>query len=433
MFVSRNSRFVIVCIVLSITLIAISPAKTFSHSTQQPLPLPECHLESGTATNGRTLILLRGIWTSAVNLGEQIDAWKFVIANLSDDYAHFVYFSYDRQTALSYQEQDSFESITTHHIPLLHDLIQRCHDDFQLASFDLMGHSLGGIVATEYIKQFGLTSSQAGWVQHIITLDSPINGASILQLTNNPALSWVRERLAPAGSAAATNMRSMSQNRQLRGQNLTNAINLRRQGIEYWTLNNFYDLVVPEGDGIIDGMAFVYHLGLDFVPSGDVNNSCHRSIDGNPSAWVGHNMIFCSRDARLDIESILGTTYVDLFMPNPYAYRVARPLVTNEVLNSDGSVTATLSLQAQSNFDYTVLSRTSGRIADEDFESISRPGRITKLRNAGDLLHYGQITFFPGTEIKFTLQRPWWQIDFPGLDAPRPAQIEIYLRLPDIP
>ena len=113
------------------------------------------------------LILLQG-WNTSASIGangqtSQIDAWRDLVSGLSDLYRGVVYFSYDRNGE-AYDAEDTYLSIFDHHRPLLRDLIQSCVNA-GYSSFDLMGHSLGGVVALQYVQLYGL-NQDPGRVRH---------------------------------------------------------------------------------------------------------------------------------------------------------------------------------------------------------------------------------------------------------------------------
>lgn len=257
--------------------------------------LPACgNLPEAGANPGPVLILIQGLDTSAKDIADQEGVWAFLTADLHDLYEHILYFSYDRDNPTAYEVRHTYESLWGHHIPLLHDLLKSCHQ-LGWQSFDIMGHSLGGVIASEYIKLYGLNSQQAGWVRHIITLDSPVNGSSMLALGDLAYIPWSPFALQ---SPAAQEMAAMSLTHDaLVELNAQFAERLRGAGIEYWNLSNVEDVAVPPGDAIINEQSGrSYHLGVNLF--------------GDRNAIVGHNQIFQSAEARDDICSILSTDHM---------------------------------------------------------------------------------------------------------------------------
>lgn len=231
------------------------------------------------------LILMQGLGTSASSYRDQQERWAFLISELTPLYDQVLYFSYNRDDPTRYDATDTYHSLWNHHLLLLHDLLESCHE-LGWQSFDIIGHSLGGVIASEYIKLYGLNSSQAGWVRHVITLDSPVNGSSRLALGDFAFLPWPKTAFQ---SPAARDMAGMYLSRDTLVQlNAQITQRLRDMGIEYWNLTSAEDLAVPTDDAIVnDEYGRIYHLGVTL--SGD----------------MGHNQVFSSPEARDDIRSIL--------------------------------------------------------------------------------------------------------------------------------
>jgi pimeloyl-ACP methyl ester carboxylesterase len=245
-----------------------------------PIDLPVCAWDRtfsrGIATE-RVLILIQGITSNAENHQIMEEQWQEITDKLKSEYSHIVYFSYDRSSPSRYWGTDTFKSIYDHHVPLLHNLIQSCILR-GAKSFDVIGHSMGGLVAWEYIKRYGLTGDQAGLVKNVITLDAPINGASQnkkdglmsffanIRFEDEECTKLLSENegsnqkiwfasLCPAG----LEMQSLYEFRDsIIPENAETALKLKRKGINVITITNLLDNVVPVADATISGYDLIY-------------------------------------------------------------------------------------------------------------------------------------------------------------------------------
>ncbi len=160
----------------------------------QPTP---CENVRPTSSNKRLLVLLMGlgsntdekdIWGNKGYAKARANWYEIVYTKVDDKdirdlYGDILYFSYNAADPETYTTDDSSKSIWGHHVPLLHEALQDCRSK-GWESFDLVGHSLGGVVASEYIKLYGLAGDQKGWVKHVVPLDSPVNGSWMLRCLN---------------------------------------------------------------------------------------------------------------------------------------------------------------------------------------------------------------------------------------------------------
>lgn len=260
--------------------------------------LPECRIYPGGSTDpGKpTLILLRG-WNTDATIspnGEtsQIDKWWSLRDDILDLYSGVVYFSYNRNGE-TYSPEDTYQSIYTHHRPLLRDLIQSCVNK-GYTKFDLIGHSLGGVVAMEYIKLYGL-SQGPGSIEHVVTLDSPVNGGeqayrmaflpgSLSDVFKNALVVTLGKFLSGIQSGSQNSLAEVTAMYEDRANTLklnTNAVPLLlKRGTRISNFTNEDDIVVLLSDAMIPG-AFgrSFQLGNDF-----------------PSQDFGHGRIFNTRN-----------------------------------------------------------------------------------------------------------------------------------------
>jgi pimeloyl-ACP methyl ester carboxylesterase len=157
-------------------------------------PLPDCGNVFPTTSNRRLLILLQGLGSNTdldpssnrlsglSGIQKSVKNWEEVITGgtsgqpgIGSLYGGILYFSYSPTDSINYHKEDSWKEIRDN-VQILHDTIELCHSQ-GWESFDLVGHSMGGVVASEYGSLFALNSEQGNWVKHIVPLDSPVNGS----------------------------------------------------------------------------------------------------------------------------------------------------------------------------------------------------------------------------------------------------------------
>lgn len=264
-----------------------------------PEPPPAAHRIAGfprldytihpaQGASDRLLVLLRGINTAAQSSTEQAEHWAYLVDGIRDLYGGIAYFSYNAASAEQYAVADTHKGIWDHHRKLLYNLLASAYDQ-GYRRFDLIGHSLGGVVATEYLVYYGQTGAQRDWVRHVITLDSPVNGSSRVADRNFA----YRDQFADMGIQAALDIADMYMNRTHYEKVKTRILDdLRAQGIAYWNLSSVDDWVVPVEDAILANSYRTYHLGR-----------ARRSLE--PSQNRGHAQIFQSATVRHDIRRIV--------------------------------------------------------------------------------------------------------------------------------
>ncbi|GAB4575355.1 MAG: hypothetical protein Kow0077_26450 [Anaerolineae bacterium] len=262
-----------------------APPRAHRFEEFPPLEYP---IVPASGDSGRILVLLRGINTEAASLEDQINHWRFLVEGVEDLYSGVVYFSYSATDPVCYTPIDTHKSVWHHHRKLLYNLLAFCADQ-GYRSFDLIGHSLGGVVATEYLIYFGLRGPQAGWVRHVITLDSPVNGSSRAAFNDFT----YRETFASLGIQAMLEIADLYLNREHYARVKQRILaELHEQGVSYWNLTSLDDWVVPVQDAILANNYRVYRLGRSL-----------RSLE--PSLNRGHAQVFYSKEVRDDIRLIL--------------------------------------------------------------------------------------------------------------------------------
>lgn len=248
-------------------ILTLSSVASFSRVDASSLPPCRVYPAGSTDPNKPVLILLQG-WNTSATLDasgrtSQIDVWRELVAGVSDLYRGVVYFSYNENSE-EYQQEDTYKSIFSHHVPLLRDLIQSCVNA-GYESFDLIGHSLGGVVAFKYVASYGLTKDP-GRVRHVVTLDSPVNGSQrAYQLRSSPQ-SLDQAVVGPAIQAfgrlfliSEGDQTSPAEIAEMyRARDVTTAHSnertvqlLLQKGTHVVTLTNRDDLVVPADDALI--------------------------------------------------------------------------------------------------------------------------------------------------------------------------------------
>ncbi|MBN1966027.1 MAG: alpha/beta hydrolase [Anaerolineae bacterium] len=299
----------IIALILLVSVVLPVP-HVYAH-TSAILPGPETHQEDlpgcltlTTGNNtGRVLILIQGIDSGAATndtawgLSDQVAVWSNFLrlfeneeggpwGSLLDLYSDVVYFSYDRENPVRYTKADTYESVWLHHVPLLRDLLESCHQ-LGKRNFDIIGHSMGGVVATEYIKLYGSTGSQAGWVKHIFTLDSPVNGSTLLATGYMTYWPFTPEAFR---SEAAQDMAQMHIDRETYYlQNMQALNSLRERGLSYWNLTNQDDAWVPVEDAIL-----IPENHPEYMPTGFVLELGRIPASPDALAQLGHNQILTS-------------------------------------------------------------------------------------------------------------------------------------------
>lgn len=272
----------IVLVTLIVAMGTVGPVS--AHPMEQSIgALPRCRVYPGGSSdpNKPVLILLQGWNTSATikanGQTSQIDSWRDLVTGLSDLYRGMVYFSYDRNGE-AYSEEDTYLSIFGHHVPLLHDLIQSCVNA-GYPVFDLMGHSLGGVVALNYVQVYGL-NADPGRIRHVVTLDSPVNGGeqvyklgflpdslddvvkNVIALTlGTPVL-----RIRRGDQSSLAEIAAMYESPNTINLNQQSVVPLLRKGTRVSNFTNAEDLAVLLSDAMISG-AFgrAFSLGYDLA------------------------------------------------------------------------------------------------------------------------------------------------------------------------
>lgn len=171
--VIRNK--IVALFVLHIFILNVSCLNSSTYTLASPsFSAQPCNVIPSPGDPSKLLILLQGINSTSKS---SIDTWQHVIDDVGDMYGGIAYYSY-KDGSTDYEKSDTGEPLLSH-VDRLHRMIDQCASQpstHQFTTIDLIGHSLGGAIAYDYIKLYGDSKSR---VKHVITLDSPINGSYV--------------------------------------------------------------------------------------------------------------------------------------------------------------------------------------------------------------------------------------------------------------
>ncbi|MBK9713367.1 MAG: hypothetical protein IPO81_18985 [Kouleothrix sp.] len=250
--VARSLAVSLACSIIFFTSAARSAvASSLICPVQQQV---ECRVQPAGGKTGRTLVLIDGIASHYDSIDAMKRNWSKLTEKVAPIYSNFLYFSYNESDPERYTQVDTFKSLFGHHTNLLRDVLKQCHAEGH-ESFDLVGYSLGGSVACEYISLYGINVHR-GWVQHVITLDSPVNGVNFADTAFWGV--WFQNRVT---SEAARELAAMTYSDLTRDQNILIAQRLEKLGTEMWTLANDDDLAFPPRSTVIPVLSRTFKLG----------------------------------------------------------------------------------------------------------------------------------------------------------------------------
>lgn len=283
------------------------------------------YAEEIVSTPHRVLVLLQGIHTRSDTAN--CTWWMTLLPEINDLYDDIIYFSY-RGLDKSYDENDTYQSIYTSR-DRLYETINNylvSHPPRQSSEFDLIGHSLGGVIALEYAKHYAFSGEHRSFVKHVVTLDSPVNGSkrayqlrsgslpdlkellnirkAILETLLNLALRLFDPR---SNSQAANDLEGMYLNSAQKSVNKTSVKFMHGQGIMVRTFSSQQDLLILPEDALIEDYYVKENLGL-IIPA---TSDCMLSWPGNvlevfnASSIVGHNQILRSRETALKVRAFM--------------------------------------------------------------------------------------------------------------------------------
>lgn len=270
--------------------------KALLQALQASLLLLTCILPSSTAAQApicsdRTLILLQGINT-------KYDFYETTFGDLLQGigslYTRVVYYSYDPDNLQAYTREDTFQSISRSVAALAGTVkleIARCPG----VSIDMVGHSLGGLVALTYLGARERDTETAS-VKHLITLDSPLNGNS------QHTIAFLADLYGwdVAESDVAQTLVRVKQDAK-RDANIELAERLRRKTV-IRTAGSHDDWVVPYEDAVIPGFELELWLG-NFLPLDLEDMACRK--EEMYSICAGHDQVLRDAGVRSQVRSVL--------------------------------------------------------------------------------------------------------------------------------
>jgi len=235
----------------------------------------------------RVAVLLPGIGTSSATefAGDRSESLGQVYGLLTSakGYSDVIFFSYNCGTATPgsskprwspapYEHTDTFRGLGASAKKL--ECVIRSYSEaaHTPVTFDLVGHSLGGAVAFRYLVNWGSS------VEHLVTLDSPVNGANPYTISlwdeieqkygllgHVPWLGGRIDRLIKMfHSEAAGELKRLGKDPVRAGtDNFSLVQKLRQRGITVWTYVNPRDLIVPPVDAGITGFRREFPRGAN--------------------------------------------------------------------------------------------------------------------------------------------------------------------------
>lgn len=174
-----------------------------------------------------------------------------------------------------------------------------------MTTFDLLGHSMGGLVAFEYIKRlFETDLDSLNRINNVIALHSPINGLSCFA----SACSWLADLRLPTDTPAAIDMADMARrntNFEVAHSNNDVAKKMLKAGTRFHHLASANDWAISFKDAYVPGYTTTFNLGRSTFsdPGG------HSQILGSDSDEV--------QRARSLLRQIFSTTADPTANPSP--------------------------------------------------------------------------------------------------------------------
>lgn len=239
----------------------------------------------------RTLILLQGINTTYASREE---TFRDFLPELGEFYSRVVHYSYNLEDSGNYEREHTFQHLSKSVAALANIVKQetlRCSG----VSIDMVGHSLGGLVALTYVgaREHEMETTH---IKHLITLDSPNNGNS------QRTIAFVAD-LFGWDVAESDIGRVLVQIKQEVKKDVNIALAERLRGkIIVRTLGSHGDWVVPYEDAIIPGFELEFFLP-NMMPLGLEDVACWE--EELRSICAGHDQILRDVNVRNQIHSVL--------------------------------------------------------------------------------------------------------------------------------
>jgi pimeloyl-ACP methyl ester carboxylesterase len=256
--------FAILAAVLPLQAVAAGPPPAASQS-------PTCQ--------DRRLILLSGLGSSSADAAT---TWSGVTnaVNGQVPYAGIDFFSYNSTDPRVYSALDSQQAIAQS-VQALHGMVMREIAACPGVQLDLVGHSLGGVIAKQYLETYGPSTPEGSHIQHVATLDSPVNGisAAVLSAYVRAANIFGIDQSYLQSSPAVQDLLALFADPTTPQRNLQLAQSLP-PNVQILTIGSRNDLVVPLASAVIPGFSSEFNLGT-------VSNTCPTDI----GACVGHSQV----------------------------------------------------------------------------------------------------------------------------------------------
>jgi pimeloyl-ACP methyl ester carboxylesterase len=226
------------------------------------LGFPVMAASSPGACQDKVAILLAGLGTTSDEVTEYFPVFPVRRATVSSTFAdiethvlqHLGYtrapirFSYEGNRP--YGSDATFRHALPHTAPrhlheLIHNYLTECPD----ATFDLIGYSLGGVIAFAYLSMYAAEHDEISHIKHVITLDAPVNGlpAPIMSILG-AAHGFIAMELFPTGTCLNALASSAS-----REANMVIARHFDERGTIIRTIAANNDLIIPVDNSVIPG------------------------------------------------------------------------------------------------------------------------------------------------------------------------------------
>lgn len=254
---------------------------------------PNCH--------DHILVVVQGIGSSSNTAQE---TFADILSGMSQRYDHLVAFSY-AAPGQPYTPGDTLQNLSRS-ADAMHRLIADRISQCDGATIDIIGHSMGGVVALDYLFTTiePQRTNEGSHIKHLITLDSPVRGSTQDTLVNwGTILGNLSHAFDVLNSEAARELVARHKSEEATGQ--TTRLN---QGLVraltgrtiIRTFASYDDLLVPWDTATIPGVEEVWSLGNWLWPVFD----CLPLPWTDGSSCVGHDQVLrdgAVKQAILDV------------------------------------------------------------------------------------------------------------------------------------
>jgi pimeloyl-ACP methyl ester carboxylesterase len=239
---------------------------------------PEPPASQSPTCQDRRLILLSGLGSSSADAATTWTGLTNAV-NGQIPYAGIDMFSYSAIDPRVYSAQDTQQPIAQS-VEALHGMVMREIAACPGVQLDLVGHSLGGVVAQQYLATYGSTP-EGSHIQHVATLDSPVNGTSpaVLAAYIRASRLFGIDQSYLLSSPAVQDLISLFSDPATPQRNVQLAQSLSPSA-QLLTIGSVNDLVVPFLDASINGFDRQFNLGT-------VSSGCPTDI----GSCVGHSQV----------------------------------------------------------------------------------------------------------------------------------------------